>query len=298
MDSGRRLGPHTVARPDSCRRDRTRRGDEWASGDFRAGGRTHCGRQHRGVAGCGHHRPDSSSAGRQDRPRCPGRADGDSSREAAQGLVYSKVPPPTPAQRRRAAELALADAARWGITSAQDNSDWEDFLVYEELEREGKLTLRISEWLRFNDPVDVLEQHRAHHPANDPMLHTTMLKGFMDGSLGSRTAALLAPYSDDPGNSGLPQYEQADAEQAWQSSGSPRDSSWASTPSATAPRRWRWMPLPKPSSNVREGPCRAGAKSPHDFPLPHRARPGDRTRPVRAVSRSWASLPRCSPVTC
>ena len=40
------------------------------------------------------------------------------------------------------------------------------------------------------------------------MLHTAMLKGFMDGSLGSRTAALLAPYSDDPGNSGMPQYDQ------------------------------------------------------------------------------------------
>ena len=89
-----------------------------------------------------------------------------------------------------------------GITSAQDNSDWEQFLVYEEMERDGKLTLRISEWLRFDDPVDLLEKHRAHHPADDPMLHTTMLKGFMDGSLGSRTAALLAPYSDDPGNSG------------------------------------------------------------------------------------------------
>jgi predicted amidohydrolase YtcJ len=33
-----------------------------------------------------------------------------------------------------------------------------------------------------------------------------MLKGFMDGSLGSKTAALVAPYSDDPGNSGIPQY--------------------------------------------------------------------------------------------
>jgi predicted amidohydrolase YtcJ len=30
------------------------------------------------------------------------------------------------------------------------------------------------------------------------MLHTGMLKGFMDGSLGSKTAALLEPYSDDP----------------------------------------------------------------------------------------------------
>jgi predicted amidohydrolase YtcJ len=35
-----------------------------------------------------------------------------------------------------------------------------------------------------------------------------MLKGFMDGSLGSRTAAMLAPFADDPTNSGLPQYEQ------------------------------------------------------------------------------------------
>ena len=129
-------------------------------------------------------------------------------RETARGLVESKIPPPTPARRRRAAELALADAARWGITSAQDNSSWDIFLVYEDLEREGKLTLRISEWLAFDDPVSLLETHRAHHPANDPMLHTAMLKGFMDGSLGSRTAALLAPYSDDPGNSGLARYEQ------------------------------------------------------------------------------------------
>jgi hypothetical protein len=35
-----------------------------------------------------------------------------------------------------------------------------------------------------------------------------MLKGFMDGSLGSRTAALNAPYSDDPGNAGIPRYDQ------------------------------------------------------------------------------------------
>ncbi len=41
------------------------------------------------------------------------------------------------------------------------------------------------------------------------MLHTGMLKGFMDGSLGSKTAAMKAPYSDDPGNLGLPRYEQA-----------------------------------------------------------------------------------------
>ncbi len=57
------------------------------------------------------------------------------------GLVGEKIPPPSSAQRRKAAELALQDAARWGITSAQDNSDWEDFLTYQQMEKEGKLTL-------------------------------------------------------------------------------------------------------------------------------------------------------------
>jgi len=129
-------------------------------------------------------------------------------RETAMGAVFEKIPPPSPAQRRKAAELALQDAARWGITSAQDNSDWEDFLTYEQMEKEGKLTLRISEWLPFDAPVDQLVRMRQHHAQDDPMLHTGMLKGFMDGSLGSRTAAMLAAYSDDPRNSGIPRYEQ------------------------------------------------------------------------------------------
>jgi predicted amidohydrolase YtcJ len=41
------------------------------------------------------------------------------------------------------------------------------------------------------------------------MLHTGMLKGFMDGSLGGHTAALLEPYADDSKNSGLPRYDAA-----------------------------------------------------------------------------------------
>jgi predicted amidohydrolase YtcJ len=134
-------------------------------------------------------------------------------RETAMGAVFDKIPPPSAAQRRRAAELALADAASHGITSAQDNSDWEDFLTYEQLEKEGKLTLRIAEWLPFDAPVNELKEKRAHHAAGDPMLHTTMLKGFMDGSLGSRTAAMLAPYDDDPKNAGIPRYEQGPLDQ-------------------------------------------------------------------------------------
>ena len=130
-------------------------------------------------------------------------------REKAQELVQSVIPKPTHEKRRQAIELALADLASHGITSAQDYSQWEDFQIYEELEREGKLTARISEWLTFDDSIEELNNKRNSHPASDNMLHTGMLKGFMDGSLGSKTAALLEPYSDDPKNSGLPQYEAA-----------------------------------------------------------------------------------------
>lgn len=125
-------------------------------------------------------------------------------RETALAAVQSKVPPPSPAQRRRGIELALAEAAHWGLTSLQDNSQWADFLVYEELAREGKLTARISEWLPFEQPLPTLQRHRARRSQKDPLLHTGMLKGFMDGSLGSGTAALLAPYNDNPQSSGIP----------------------------------------------------------------------------------------------
>jgi predicted amidohydrolase YtcJ len=129
-------------------------------------------------------------------------------RESAQELVTSKIPAPTAAKRRHGLELAFADAVQHGLTSVQDNSSWEDFLVMEDMEREGALPIRVSEWLNFRDPVETLQKHRARHPNTDAMLHTGMLKGFMDGSLGSRTAAMLAPYHDDPKNTGLPQYDQ------------------------------------------------------------------------------------------
>jgi predicted amidohydrolase YtcJ len=129
--------------------------------------------------------------------------------DPAMEMVFQKIPPPTPAERKRSLSLALADASIHGVTSVQDYSEWDDFLVMEQLEREDHLPVRVSEWLTFADPIEMLKEHRAHHPSDDPMLHTGMLKGFMDGSLGSRTAALNAPYSDDPGNSGIPRYDQA-----------------------------------------------------------------------------------------
>jgi predicted amidohydrolase YtcJ len=128
-------------------------------------------------------------------------------RETARQALTEAIPPPTHDKRRQAMELALEEAAQFGITSVQDNSTWEDFQILEEIEKDGKLTARISEWLPFDQPLDHLDAMRKEHPASDNMLHTGMLKAFLDGSLGSHTAALIDPYADDPKNSGLPRYD-------------------------------------------------------------------------------------------
>ena len=126
--------------------------------------------------------------------------------DAAMALVDKKIPPPSNDVRRRALEYSISEALAHGVTSVQDLSEYEDFLVLEGMERQHALKLRVSEWMAFDTPVEVLKQRRAAHDANDPLLHLGMLKGFMDGSLGSRTAAMEDPYADDSGNSGLLRY--------------------------------------------------------------------------------------------
>jgi predicted amidohydrolase YtcJ len=122
---------------------------------------------------------------------------------SAMSLVEAKIPPPSPEQRRRGIEMALADVRRNGVTSVQDNSAWEDFLTYRELRSGGKLTVRVTEWLPFAAPLDKLEQMRRDGGTTDPWLRTGALKMVTDGALGSRTAALLEPYSDDRKTTGI-----------------------------------------------------------------------------------------------
>jgi predicted amidohydrolase YtcJ len=122
---------------------------------------------------------------------------------AAMRLVRSKIPAPTEEQRQKGIQLALADVARNGVTSVQDNSAWEDFLAYRTLKNEGKLTVRVTEWLPFAAPLEKLEEMRREGGTTDPWLRTGALKMVTDGALGSRTAAMLAPYSDEPQTSGI-----------------------------------------------------------------------------------------------
>ncbi len=132
-----------------------------------------------------------------------GQPDGMLKEGPAYGIVSRAIPKATAAQRMKGIELALAEAAKTGVTSMQDNSSWDDFLAYQSLKSSGKLTARITEWLPFDAPLERLEEMRREGGTTDPWLKTGALKGFMDGALGTGTAALLAPYSDDPKSSGI-----------------------------------------------------------------------------------------------
>ena len=124
-------------------------------------------------------------------------------KERATEMVTQRIPDPSGDERRKGIELVLQELAQNGVTSAQDFSTWEDFGVYNDLKLEKKLTVRITEWLPFTASTDDLQNMRAQGGTTDPWLKTGALKGFLDGALGTHTAALLAPYSDDPSTSGI-----------------------------------------------------------------------------------------------
>jgi predicted amidohydrolase YtcJ len=129
--------------------------------------------------------------------------------DAAMELVKVRVPDPSPEERRKGIELVLQDVARNGVTSVQDNSAWEDFLVYQQVKDDNKLTVRITEWLPFNTSLNELLDMRAQGGFRDPWLKTGALKAITDGALGSRTASMLEPYSDDPNATGIFTYDPA-----------------------------------------------------------------------------------------
>jgi hypothetical protein len=124
-------------------------------------------------------------------------------KENATTMVSQRIPDPPDAERTKGIELVLAELAQNGVTSVQDFSSWEDFLVYIDLKQAKKLTVRITEWLPFTHSTDDLQNKRAEGGTTDPWLRIGALKAFVDGALGTRTAALLAPYSDDPSTSGI-----------------------------------------------------------------------------------------------
>src|SRR5512146_2709327 len=123
-------------------------------------------------------------------------------KDNAQALVERAMPARTPAQEDRALEAAMRYVAGNGITSVHNMGSWGDLAAFERAHAAGSLITRIyaavplSTWERLRDTV------RARG-RGDAWLSIGGLKGFVDGSLGSHTAAMLEPFTDAPNDTGL-----------------------------------------------------------------------------------------------
>lgn len=124
-------------------------------------------------------------------------------KDAAQELLYRVVPPLSHDERLRAVRRALAHAAALGVTSVQNMSaDYADIAAYAELRDRGELTTRIyaaPSIVGFEDQARI----GIRRAFGDSLLRIGAVKGFADGSLGSRTAYFFEPFADTPDNRGL-----------------------------------------------------------------------------------------------
>ncbi|HZI20972.1 MAG TPA: amidohydrolase [Gemmatimonadales bacterium] len=131
-------------------------------------------------------------------------------KDGALDLVGRAVPEPAPERRDSALARALAFAAPLGVTAtAHMSASWADLASYRRLERAGRLTLRAALYLPLDAWRAVADTIRTRG-AGDDWVKIGGVKGFMDGSAGSRTAYFFEPYADSAGYRGLLQHPEAD----------------------------------------------------------------------------------------
>lgn len=121
-------------------------------------------------------------------------------------LIERVMPARSAAETRQVLLAAIAEVNRWGLTGITDAGvKREDIELYEAVAREGKFSLRDYVMVSGSDSatLDYYLSRGIQNGLFDGRLWIRSVKLFMDGALGSRGAALLEPYSDDPGNSGL-----------------------------------------------------------------------------------------------
>jgi len=123
----------------------------------------------------------------------------------ASNVLEEKVPAPTAAEYKSALKEAIALMHRWGLTGMHDAGASRTAIdTYEELAKAKELNLRL--YVMISDDKAALDHYFAKGPQSalyDGQLWVRAVKLYADGAMGSRGAALLEPYSDDPNNSGL-----------------------------------------------------------------------------------------------
>lgn len=125
--------------------------------------------------------------------------------DAAMPLVLSKMPPPDAAAIAARILAAQEVAVAAGLTAVHDMGIEDNVIaVYRKLAADGKLKLRVYAFLTGAPHVGELPTRRPDlDPDGTALFVLGGVKLYADGSLGSRSAALLATYSDDPKNEGL-----------------------------------------------------------------------------------------------
>jgi hypothetical protein len=125
--------------------------------------------------------------------------------DRAMGLVGRAIPPTSAEELRASVLAAVAEANRWGLIGVHDAGVGRRVIdVYEALAAEGRYDLRNYVMIRGDDST--LAHYFARGPQralHDGRLWIRAIKISADGALGSRGAALHAPYSDEPSHSGL-----------------------------------------------------------------------------------------------
>ncbi|MBQ4853456.1 amidohydrolase [Rhodanobacter sp. B2A1Ga4] len=125
--------------------------------------------------------------------------------DAATDLVNDKVPAPTAQERAAALDAALAEMASVGLTGVGDAGiDLDTYRLYRAYADAHKLTARIYAMIRDTGAAfDTISRDGPLIGYGGDFLTVRTVKLFADGALGSRGAAMLKPYSDDPHNRGL-----------------------------------------------------------------------------------------------
>lgn len=123
-------------------------------------------------------------------------------KDNAQELVTRVIPTPSPEMVDRALGAAMTHVAERGVTAVHHMGSWADLAAFRRARAADRLRTRVyaavplSSWERLRDTVAASGQ-------GDAWLRIGGLKGFVDGSLGSHTAAFQEPFTDTPGDSGF-----------------------------------------------------------------------------------------------
>ena len=131
-------------------------------------------------------------------------------KDNAMPLVGRAAAPASPAMEDRALAAAMRYVNEQGVTSVHHmgTAGWGDMIALDRARKTGALTARVyavmplNEWERLRDAV-ASREFGGEDGRGGEWLRVGGLKGFVDGSLGSHTAAFHEPFADAPGNRGL-----------------------------------------------------------------------------------------------